>query len=90
MVSDGDNFLDNDKADEEQDVDQQIGDEQLIDYHHHHFSANEKLHDEPPNESTSFINLLDTTLGSSNVILTYTSTVKDDVTKIFWKRLAGI
>ena len=91
MVSDGDNFLDNNKADEKQDVDQQIGDEQPIDYHHHHFSTNEELHDEPPNdESTSFINLLDTTSGSSNVILTYTSTVEDDVTKIFWDRLAGI
>ena len=91
MVSYGDNFLDNDKADEKQDVDQQTGDEQPIDYHHHHFSANEELHDEPPNdESTSFINLLDTTLGSSDVILTHTSTVEDDVTKKFWDRFAGI
>ena len=91
MVSYGDNFLDNDKADEEQGVDQQTGDEQPIDYHHHHFSANEELHDEPPDdESTSFINLLDTTSGSSDVILTHTSTVEDDVTKKFWNRLAGI
>ena len=91
MVSCGDNFFDNDKADEEQDVDQQTSDEQPIDYHHHHFSANEELHNEPPNgESTSFINLLDTTSGSSDVILTHTSTVEDDVTKKFWDRLAGI
>ena len=86
-----DNFLDNDKADEEQSVDQQTGDKQPIDYHHHHFSSNEELHDEPPNDkSTSFINLLDTTFGSSDVILTHTSTVEDDVTKKFWDRLAGI
>ena len=91
MVSYEDNVLDNDKADEEQGVDQQTGDEQPIDYHHHHFSVNEELHDEPPNdESTSFINLLDTTLGSSDVILTHTSTVEDDVTKKFWDRLACI
>ena len=35
MLSYGDNFSDNDKADEEQGVDQQTGDEQPIDYHHY-------------------------------------------------------
>ena len=91
MVLYGDNFSDNDKADEEQGVDQQTGYEQPIDYHHHHFSTNEELHDEPTNdEPTSFINPLDTTSGSSDVILTHTSTVEDDVTKKFWDRLAGV
>ena len=90
MVSYGDNFFDNDKGDGEQDVHQETGDDQPIDYHHHHFSTNEELHDERANdESTSFINLLDTTSGSSDVILTHTSTVEDDVIKKFWDRLAG-
>ena len=73
-------------------VDQQTGCEQSIDDHHHHFSGDDQPHDEQPDdeESTSFINLVDSTLGSSDVILTHTSTVEDDVTKKFWDRLAGI
>ena len=75
--------MDNDKADEEQCVDQQTGHEQPIDDDHHHFLGDEQPHNEQPDdeELTSFINLVDSTSGSSDVILTHASIVEDDVTK---------
>ena len=82
--------MDDDKAGEEQAVDEQSCSEQPGD--DHHISGNEQPHDEQPGdeESTSFIKLADSTSGSSDVIYTHTSTVEDDVTKKFWDRLAGI
>ena len=58
----------------------------------HHISGDEQPHDEQPGdeESTSFIDLADSTSGSSDVKYTHTSIVEDDVTKNFWDRLAGI
>ena len=49
----------------------------------HHISCDEQPLDEQPGdeESTSFINLADSTSGSSDVMYTHTPTVKDDVTK---------
>ena len=52
-----------------------------------HFSDDEQPGDEEP---TSFINLADSTSASSDVILTHTSTLEEDVTKKFGDRLAGI
>ena len=52
-----------------------------------HFSDDEQPSDEEP---TSFINLADSTSGSSDVILKHASTIEEDVTKKFWDRLAGI
>ena len=73
--------MDNNKADEEQGVEQQIGHEKAIDYDQHHLLLNaEPNNEQPHDESTSFI-MLDSTLGSSDVILTHTSTVEEDVTK---------
>ena len=46
-----------------------------------HFSDDEQPGNE---EATSFINLADSTSGSSDVILTQTSTVEEDVTKKIW------
>ena len=84
------NFLDNDKADEKQCVEQQTGHEEAIDYDQHHLLVNaEPNNEQPHDESTSFI-MVDSTSASSNVILTHTSTVEDDVTKKFSDRLAGI
>ena len=64
---------------------EQTGHEQPCD--DDHLSNDEQPCDEEP---TSFINLADSTSGSSDVILTHTSNIEEDVTKIFWDRLAGI
>ena len=52
-----------------------------------HFSDHEQPGDEEP---TCFINLADSASGSSDVILTHTSTVEENVTKKVWDRLASI
>ena len=81
--------MDNDKADEEQGVEQQTHHEEPIDYDHHDLLVNVQPNNEQPHdESTSFI-MVDSTSSSSDVIWTHT-TVEDDVTKKFWDRLAGI
>ena len=59
---------------------EQTGHEQPDDGYH--FSGDE--------EPTSFINLADSTSGSSDVILTHASTKEEDVPKKFQDRLAGI
>ena len=65
-ISHGDNFSDNDKADEEQGVEQQTVHEEAIDYDQHHFLVNaEPNNEQPHDESTSFI-MVDSTSGSSD------------------------
>ena len=85
IISYRDNFSDDEKPVDEQPGDKQTGHEQPGD--DDHFSGDEQPGDEEP---TGFINLADSKSGSSVVILTYTSTVEEDVTKKFWDRLAGI
>ena len=78
-MSCGNNF-----SDDEQPDDGQTGDVQP--------SENIELsgHDQPADEEP-FINLADSTSsGSSDVIITHTSTLEPDINKKFWDRLAGI
>ena len=82
--------MDNDKADEEQGVEQQTGHEEAIAYDQHHLLVNAEPNNEQPHDESTSLIMVDSTLGSSDVILTHTSTVEDDVTKKFWDRLAGI
>ena len=85
VISYGNNFSHDEKPVNEPPFDEQTGHEQPGD--DDHFSGNEQPGEEEP---TTFISLADSTSGSSDVILTHTSTVDEDVTKKFWDRLAGI
>ena len=69
VISFGDNFSDDEKPADEPPFDEQTG---------HKQPSDEQPGDEEP---TTFINLVDSTSKSSDVILTHTSTVDEDVTK---------